>query len=86
MSWITSQAQTEPGGNRPKLAVVGRFVPRVRILSRLTSITATSIHDNAGFGLSFDSSDSQSRTTVGKDVTYSSNEKGNVGVDGSAAP
>jgi hypothetical protein len=49
------------------------------------AISQTSVHDSAGFGIGFDSTDSQSRTTL-KDVTFgqgaTKNIKGNIGVAG----
>ena len=49
------------------------------------SLAKTSIHDNAGFGIDFASTDSQASATV-TGVTYSNNTAGEIGVAGTPVP
>ncbi len=49
------------------------------------SLVKTSIHDNAGFGIDYASSDSQASATV-TGVTYTNNTAGEIGVAGSPVP
>jgi hypothetical protein len=77
---------TDGGATLKDSEIAGSAGDGVRIDCKQAPTLATStIHDNAGFGIEFMSSDCQSATKVGSDVTFANNAKGSIGVDGSPA-